>query len=497
MTSIPADPGIVLGNIIQPWRVIQLQAIAKLQNPVDLANDRLNNLITSNYKLRMIYHQMVNMNIDLKSLAKLEAEMAVMKHEMANAAIDLGNQTMIAEKAIRIMKAKLFSRTKISKEVESPIDYKLSQVEKFPLSFDSLKFDVQFFQVQKSADSSTAHATSISAYVGASYSASGQPSMGAEAAASAHATTMSQVTTNALDSTIVITAFATHKQVDIMNPFVMDAEKAVNAWNYCRPLDRLRTNPVEMWRAALLDNPLRFGTINLLSGVAKSSSFVGYIHILKTERTAQTQNTATVAASVAASIENNMGVAAMTGKFGASTQVSSTVNALLSTSRLINNCSLQSQGCIPSIVSNPMETMVQNMNPDPATVMNQLGAIAGASSTAINTGMEMSATDASTGSKFMELQNSYITNAVQALGEESRMQNKVIDANSMMTAFEDYVKKAMAGDAGVPTAYFMKEITKSDIAKIYIRRFYPHGAKNQKDAQAGQLGMTPEGGGST
>eukprot|EP00547_Thalassionema_nitzschioides_P007283 CAMPEP_0194221022 /NCGR_PEP_ID=MMETSP0156-20130528/29729_1 /TAXON_ID=33649 /ORGANISM="Thalassionema nitzschioides, Strain L26-B" /LENGTH=52 /DNA_ID=CAMNT_0038951295 /DNA_START=81 /DNA_END=235 /DNA_ORIENTATION=+ len=52
MTSIPADPSLVLGNIVQPWHIIQLQAIAKLQDPVDLATDRLNNLTMSNYKIR-------------------------------------------------------------------------------------------------------------------------------------------------------------------------------------------------------------------------------------------------------------------------------------------------------------------------------------------------------------------------------------------------------------------------------------------------------------
>eukprot|EP00547_Thalassionema_nitzschioides_P002264 CAMPEP_0194217900 /NCGR_PEP_ID=MMETSP0156-20130528/22495_1 /TAXON_ID=33649 /ORGANISM="Thalassionema nitzschioides, Strain L26-B" /LENGTH=68 /DNA_ID=CAMNT_0038947061 /DNA_START=23 /DNA_END=229 /DNA_ORIENTATION=+ len=64
-----------------------------------------------------------------------------------------------------------------------------------------------------------------------------------------------------------------------------------------------------------------------------------------------------------------------------------------------------------------------------------------------------------------------------------------------MTAFEDYVNKAIEGSCGVPTAYYMKDLHKADIAKCYIKRFFPNGATSQKQAMAGQLGTTPEGGG--
>lgn len=190
-----------------------------------------------------------------------------------------------------------------------------------------------------------------------------------------------------------------------------------------------------------------------------------------------------------------MGIAAMSGSFSSSAEASSTVNSLLSTANLTTNCTLQCMGVIPSIVSNTIETAVQNMKPDPTEVMRQLGAIADAGSTDVNAGMKTEAGNATTGAQFIELNNSYITNSVQALGEETRISNKVIDTNSMMTAFEDYVNKAIEGNCGVPTAYFIKDLHKADIAKCYIRRYYPNGATNQKDAMAGELGTTPEEGG--
>eukprot|EP00547_Thalassionema_nitzschioides_P010259 CAMPEP_0194228322 /NCGR_PEP_ID=MMETSP0156-20130528/43314_1 /TAXON_ID=33649 /ORGANISM="Thalassionema nitzschioides, Strain L26-B" /LENGTH=497 /DNA_ID=CAMNT_0038960833 /DNA_START=182 /DNA_END=1675 /DNA_ORIENTATION=+ len=493
MTSIPADPSLVLGNIIDPEKIDQLMAIAELQQPVDLATDRLNNLTMSSYKMGMIYQQMVNMGVDFVSLTAIQAEQIALKAELADAAIDLGHKVIESEKALRELKDK-FAQTKISKQVESPMNYELSEVKPFPLSFDSLKFDVQFFQVMESEDSSQAHASSISAHVAKSFSSADDPSRTRSHAASAHDTAMSSSQNNTLEGTIVITASATHRQMDVLAPFVMDPQKAVNAWNYCNPKDKLKCNARDMWKAALKEEDGPKYSMQILTGCAKQSSFVGYVHILKTEGTDQSQETSSVAAAVARTMENEMGVSAQRGQFQASAQSSATVNSLLSTAKLTTNCSLQCMGVIPSIVSNTMETTVQNMNPDPATIMAQLGAIANAGSTDVNAGMESAASNATTGAQFISLNNEYLTNTVSALGEQTRMSNQIIDTNSMMTAFEDYVNKAIAGECGVPSAYFMKDLHKPDIAKCYIRRFYPNGAQNQKKAMAGQLGTTPEGG---
>ena len=40
----------------------------------NLANEKLNNLILSNYKMEMIYNQMVNMEVSLKDLEDLQIE---------------------------------------------------------------------------------------------------------------------------------------------------------------------------------------------------------------------------------------------------------------------------------------------------------------------------------------------------------------------------------------------------------------------------------------
>lgn len=504
MTSIPADRGILLGNVVEKWRIDNLQVIAELQSPVDLANDRLNNLVLSNHKIGMIYLQMVNMKVDLVSLEKLNVEKVALKAEMADAAIDLGLQTVKAERAIRVVKEKM-AQMKISKQIESPIDFELSKVAPFPLSFDSLNFDVQYFKVMESLDASTAHASQVSSYVASSFSVSflGAGVAGAtQHAQTASNTAMAQASTNKVEGTIVIVAEATHKQTDMIVPCYLDAQKSVKAWNYTYPEDPLTTDPMSMILTARKENPLK--TISVITGEAKSSSFVGYVHLLKTERTEQTQMTDSVVSAFASAMEVNMMIAAFSGKMSMSQSQSSSASQLFSTAKIQNTVSLTCQGVIPSIVSKTLETSVQNLQPDPSAVMTQLAAISQASGDVVNNTtssnsegdasgtIAASAGSATQAAKAIELNNSYITSAVQALGEATVEQNQVIDTNSMMTAFEDFVKKVQEGNCGVPTKFLLKELTKADIAKVYIRKYYPNGAQTMQAARDGELGINRE-----
>ena len=62
---------------------------------------------------------------------------------------------------------------------------------------------------------------------------------------------------------------------------------------------------------------------------------------------------------------------------------------------------------------------------------------------------------------------------MSSLGAYDDKNNKVIDTNSLMTALEDYVKKAIAGDAGVPINFFLKPITADELAEAYLAKYYP------------------------
>lgn len=67
----------------------------------------------------------------------------------------------------------------------------------------------------------------------------------------------------------------------------------------------------------------------------------------------------------------------------------------------------------------------------------------------------------------ISLKNAQISGVLSGLSEIDDGSNKVLDINSMMTAFEDYVDKALGGELGMPVNYYLKSITKSQLAQMW------------------------------
>jgi len=129
-------------------------------------------------------------------------------------------------------------------------------------------------------------------------------------------------------------------------------------------------------------------------------------------------------------------------------------------------------GIIPSLKSNILETSISQMKPDATEVMGQLSSIQGATDTDINS-VSSEASKAKVGQQFMELNNSYIKEVVSNVTQSDKEANKIIDVNSLMTAFDDYVQKAEAGESGVPINFFVRHIDKPMIAKAWLKKFSP------------------------
>mmetsp|Transcript_12092 Transcript_12092/g.18653 ORF Transcript_12092/g.18653 Transcript_12092/m.18653 type:complete len:505 (+) Transcript_12092:127-1641(+) len=494
MASIPYDPTLVLGNIVDLERIEVLMQQAEAQKPQVQANDKLNTLLLSSYKMEMIYNQMISMGVSREVLVELSEEKEKLKGALADAAVELATATIEAEEKVTQLKIAA-SQQKIGFHVESPLDYKQSKVTKFPLSFDSLKFDVQYFRQESNVDSSSARSDAMSQHVGASMQALGN---GFSASASHSSTSMSQEANSRheIEGTIVITAVCTHQQADIISPLIMAPKKAVKAWNATYPDDRLLTNPSAMFEAAVARSDGSEKVINLISGCTRGSSFVGYVHILQVESTQSSQEAAATASTIENSIFTTMITNAMSGSFGLSKSQQSSTKSLMSTSQLDNQCSFVVNGCIPTIECDKVTTTVDRLKPDAKEVMGQLAALQGDKDAGGDDGgMDGAVGEGKKGAQFQKLNNAHLDNAVSAVAKYQNDQNSVISTNTMMTAFEDYLKKCMdpspENSCGIPINFYIKEINKADVAKCYIQSYYPNGAST-KQALRGQLGQKPE-----
>jgi len=501
MTSIPADPSMVLGQVISPWRILKLQAIAQVQQPVDDANDRFNAKSLVYYQMACLEQEMINLGMSEGDVMKIQRMKDQSKTQMVNAAVEMASIAVGAEDAITKLKTDLNQQTLITMKPESPVALRDSPIKSMNLSFDSLKFDVQYFRNQEVKQFEVSMAANVSTHVGRTMEASqqgkGSVSMSQSMSNSVAATMNTTMDFQELEGTMVITAYCTHKMADVFAPFVLDAVRAVAAWNFEMKSNPLSTDPVSMYTAATSTDPIIKGvnTLSILTGITRASSFVGMVHFLKSENTMSTQMSLSITSAVQSSIESELAVKGMSGSFGAQQQTSSsfgmTASSLMSTSNLSNTASLVCMGAIPDIKASSVETFVKTLNMTPEKSMKALGAIQGETNGSVNNNMKAMAAAGKTGAQFISMKNEYIDKTVSSIDAHDKSCNSVIDTKTMFTAFESYVNKCMEGNGvGVPTNFYVTEMTIADIAKTYIRKYYPNGAIG-KDAIRGQLGQTP------
>mmetsp|Transcript_9232 Transcript_9232/g.10537 ORF Transcript_9232/g.10537 Transcript_9232/m.10537 type:complete len:504 (-) Transcript_9232:144-1655(-) len=502
MTSIPYDRTLVMGNLVSLQKIKNLMDVAECEKPQLLAEERMQALMLSNYKMKTISLEMENMNVPAEDLEMLNGELRRLKSSVSKAAISLARETIACQNRMFDVLDQQ-GQKRIGFGVESPMDYSLSKVSQFPLASDTMNFDVQYFSVESRKDSVSAHTSTVTSHIHAKVGAGIKVDAGM--AMDVRNTMMSQSSQHSLEGTIVITADCNHRQADIIAPLILDPKKSVESWNMSFPLDRLHTDPVSMYGAALPPNDSElekfaedfFGqnAMYLLSGCTRGSSFVGFVHILKREGTNSSETASIVAGEMKVAIERNMALASMSGSFGLGGSVGQSLKNLISTSKIENHCSLVTRGVLPNIAATEMETVIRTLKPNPQEIMEQLSAINNASGMAVESdsskGFQEMGSAARTGQQFQQLNSDFAQKTIGTIKEINTKDNKVIDANSLMNALTDYINKAQAGACGVPIAFFVKRVTKREVAASYINKYYPNGASLQKDAITGQLGAEP------
>ena len=116
--------------------------------------------------------------------------------------------------------------------------------------------------------------------------------------------------------------------------------------------------------------------------------------------------------------------------------------------------------------------MVMGMKDDPAETMAKLAKLQGATNTT-NATMGTGAQSAKAGQKMEKMNSDFISAAVSSVGKLDSQKNQVIDLNSLQTALDDYIAKASDGKIGVPINFYVKNVTKSDIARAWMQKHYP------------------------
>ena len=141
--SIPFDPSLTLGNIVHPKKIEHLKAIDDAQQPINLAQEKLNSFILAKRSLDMTVQQMIQMQVTGDAMKNLTQQVDDLKKKMAAAAGEYAATT--AKNLPLIQAAKAASATVINADVESPIDWNKSKITQKGISSDTMVMDAQYF----------------------------------------------------------------------------------------------------------------------------------------------------------------------------------------------------------------------------------------------------------------------------------------------------------------------------------------------------------------
>lgn len=473
MSTIPYDPSLVLGMIIEPKRIKDLELIANAQKQTDNARNRVNELLRQKLSMDMIKRELITLGAGPDQLKDLEDSIEEILKEVVNTSGDLAKAGINTAREVSKIKNDQ-DQKQISSSLDSPIDLKQSSLDSQPLAADSMNMDVQYFRSEESKDSSNDHAEAVSAFVSTRISEFLGPTVGAQMGTASNRSVDSTSKSHKILGTVVVCANCTLKSVRMFSPLVLDVDNAIDSYATYMG-EEFPIQDRKLMRKIALQPTEPGSTENampVLAGASFGASFVGFVHFTKTEKTSSFQAARSLAEQAEADVQEGLFLASVTGSLGLSSQDTDSLKKLLSNSEIQSHCSVITMGVIPTIKSNKVITAVKELKGGPKEHMAQLAAMQGASNSSL-VSMGKQANDAKRSASLEQMSTDYITASVDALSDVDKSENQVIDMNSMMTAIDSFVEEVRkGGDIGVPINYYIKYITKTTIAREWMKKYH-------------------------
>ena len=468
-STIPFHPSLVLGNIVSGQKLEALKAISDLQAPVDSALEEMNSKLSLKLALDASMQEMVSLGIDTADIAD---EMEQVKSDILDTTKKYIKIRIDNEK--KIFEAKSHIGGIIDSQIESPVDYNRTFIkDDMPLSFDSINMDARYFSFDESGQGADSSMRSLKSFISASTKFLGTD-RSAELANSAQSQVASQREHHDIKGTLVITATCTHKNALLLAPFILDVDKGIRAWNRIYDDQKIKMDdPATVVEIARQEGTNNERTLDIISGATCGSSFIGMVHVLRLSSTESEQSLISAAESMQAQMKVGGWFASASGGVGVDGSFANDVKSLLSQQDINSHVSLVTMGMIPDIKANSIKMAVKEfMDYDPAKMMSQLAALQNATASDKDT-VSSQARKASSGETLEQMHSTQVKSVISGLAEVDDGQNKMIDINSLMDAFSDYVAKINSGKIGVPINYYIKPITRAQLAQMWVSKYYP------------------------
>jgi hypothetical protein len=470
-SSIPYDhPSLVLGNIVDPAVLTLLKKINQCQVKIDAAQDKLQSFILMKRSIAMTINELRDMDVDTSGLTDQQPEI---DRSISQSASGYLTARMENETQIQQLREQL-SNLQLNDTVESPIDFTRSTLTTLPLSAESLKLDSQYFSYESNQDAALAQ---IEKYIRDSTSNMGSRS--GEMAGTVSSQVRQQLQNHSVSGTLIITASCTHNFVRMFEPVIIDVDKAITAWNNQHANAPIKPDSLTQTAEPTSDQAEDKNSISLITGAGYGSSFIGMVHLLQSEQSSLTpsdelQKQLNEKLRLGGWLEN------ASGGFGINTTMINEVKTILNSQSVSAHVSMVVMGSIPSIASNQLKYGIKKAAEfDPGI----LPLISGQDNEFET--VDSDAEKAKMGAQVLTLQNAKLKNMLDSLGNLDRDANKMLDINSMMAAFENYLTaiKNKEENVGVPVSFNLKKITRSQIEQWWQEKYYPRKPNNSSTSE--------------
>lgn len=466
-SSIPFDhPSLVLGHVVNTDLLSRLEKIAGLQAKTDAAFERMNSFISMRRGLSMTINELVSLGVDITDLNNRIKEL---NQHVSDAARDYMTARITNDTGVQQLREEVAAIENVA-GLESPLDFTGVVVERLPLASDSIKIDLQYFSYGSNDDSSATAVANIESVIRESTSSLGPAARDVpkEAAAQVH----QQLKNHSMIGTIVITASATHRSSAMLQPLKLDVDKAVEVWNglHSKTGEGINTSDLASMIQA---SEAQGGTadansLTLLTGANYGSSFIGMVHMVNNEMTG-TGLGAEQEDAMQEQLRMGGWLKAATGGFGVDESVLDNVRKLLSTQNISTHINLIVLGSVPSLASSQLRMGVSTLLDEP----QRAGAsVRGQSGDSRQTASSM-AEGSLKGGQQAAMQSGMLHSVIQGLGIIDQGSNKVVDLNTLMNAFDNYITQASGEKSvGIPISFFFKKISKAQIARLWLDKYF-------------------------
>jgi hypothetical protein len=271
--ALPFKAGYSMGSIISEEVLNDLKEEAKLKSQISKFENVYNELEIMKKRYTLKKNKLVNdQNSDQttkenNSTNQKSLDKILQNQIKVQQSLDAANDAYVDYKINNSLK-ELGDNMVI--DTESPLDFNISKQSIEPKGFDTVTLSSDFLSSTNNEETMANLKSKFSSYFGSSYLGSG-----ASVASTVAANLSNSQQSKSIEATMIISCFATTRNVRTMLPIVVDPAKVLRIW-------RKKFNAYPM----LNDHKTQ---INVITETVMGATLVGFVHFLSTDKSRTSQ----------------------------------------------------------------------------------------------------------------------------------------------------------------------------------------------------------------